>query len=82
MRRESDLDQDTFVTTWRPLSSFGMPTTVTTKRRNRSHSRETAPMPYNKHFRYESNPQISKDFPQIIVAAPYSYTVNHIQVII
>ena len=61
MRRESNLDtyiQDTFVTTWRPLSSFGMPTTVTTKRRNRSQSREATPMPYNKLFRHESNPHL------------------------
>ena len=58
MRRESNLDQDTFVTTWRPASSFGMPKTVNRNLRNRSQSREATPMPYNKLFRYESNPHL------------------------
>ena len=58
MKRGSDLDQDTFVTTWRPATSFGMPKTVTTRRTNMSQSREVTPMPYNKLFRYDSNPHL------------------------
>jgi hypothetical protein len=58
MRRVSHRDQDTFVTTWRPASSFGIPKTVNRNRRDMSQSREATPLPYNKLFRYESNPHL------------------------
>ena len=61
MRKDRNLSgQDKFVTTWRPASTFGMPRSVSvdTNRRSRGQSREATPMPYNKLFRYESNPHL------------------------
>ena len=52
-------NQEKFVTTWRPASTFGMPRSMSLDyRRHRSKSREATPMPYSKLYRYESNPHL------------------------